>query len=121
MRRLLLIVLVLSVGHASTAFAAGPLMASAIRTAERLAQPTDTPAAVESSRLAATYRPVVTVNAEDTMRRIDRGPAARAAQNAPPAGGPKVGTAAKTAIWVAVVVVGTAWAYKTFSETRGTR
>ena len=35
-------------------------------------------------------------------------------------GGRHLGVAAKTAIWIAAITVTSAWAYKTFSVTRGT-
>jgi hypothetical protein len=43
---------------------------------------------------------------------------ARAQQTKPDGGG--LGTGAKVGIWLGAIVVGSVWAYKTFSVTRGT-
>jgi hypothetical protein len=140
MRRLLGIALILSVSHGYSAFAAGPLLASAMRAARQLAEPSaDTPNAAKAKRVATNLGPgrhvAVKLTTGTTLRghleavrddhfvlRLDGDAASldvayRDVQKL----GPNLGTATKTAIWLAVAVVGTAWAYETFSETRGTR
>lgn len=140
MRRVLVFALICSFGHGSVAFASGPLLESARRAAQELvASRSESPNAAKARRVAtelglgrhvavklisgSTLRGHLhAINDDHFVLLRDRGAgSAEIAYDEVQKLGPNLSTPAKAVIWAVAVAAVSVWAYKEFSETRGTR